>query len=186
MGLFGKKKEEKLDIPKPSAPFIPTGTPSTTTPRRPLSEELGLGAPKSSSPSPLPPLPADVSQNVHAVSKRVDALNEKISGMESDIPPMPESAPPLPPLPNSDQTSTAPTPPESAESRAKVFVRLDKYNEILRTVNNMEAKMNELQNALKRINEVKTAEQNIISSWSTLIEEARTRVEEVNSKLPKA
>ncbi len=48
----------------------------------------------------------------------------------------------------------------------------------------MESKINELQNALGQITSIKDSEQQIIGAWNNLINEARDRVAEVNSKLP--
>lgn len=171
MGLFGKKKEEPA-MPKPTAPFVPSQPPMGAT----LSEQLNINQDNQSAPTGLPPLPEDISANVVDVSKKVDAMTERVSSMESDLPPLPEDTTPT------EQPMSTQTTPQS--TGAKVFVRLDKYSDILRTINAMEAKINELQNALGKISTIKQSEQQIIESWNALINEAKDKVEEVNSKLP--
>jgi len=171
MGLFGKKKEEPA-MPKPTAPFVPSQPPMGAT----LSDQLNINQDNQSAPTGLPPLPEDISANVVDVSKKVDAMTERVSSMESDLPPLPEDTTPT------EQPMPTQTTPQS--TGAKVFVRLDKYSDILRTINAMEAKINELQNALGKISTIKQSEQQVIESWNALINEAKDKVEEVNSKLP--
>lgn len=171
MGLFGKKKEEPA-MPKPTAPFVPSQPPMGAT----LSDQLNINQDNQSAPTGLPPLPEDISANVVDVSKKVDAMTERVSSMESDLPPLPEDTT------LTEQPMPTQTTPQS--TGAKVFVRLDKYSDILRTINAMEAKINELQNALGKISTIKQSEQQIIESWNALINEAKDKVEEVNSKLP--
>ena len=171
MGLFGKKKEEPA-MPKPTAPFVPSQPAQGAS----LSDQLNINQDNQPAPAGLPPLPADISANVVDVSKKVDAMTERVSSMESDLPPLPEDTTPT------EQPMPTQAAPQS--TGAKVFVRLDKYSDILRTINTMEAKINELQNALGRISTIKQSEQQVIESWNALINEAKDKVEEVNSKLP--
>ena len=74
----------------------------------------------------------------------------------------------------------------SQNNDVSVFVRLDKYNEVIKTVNNMEHKINELRHTISRLNEVRNNEQKLIDSWNSLIQEAENRIREVTSKLPPA
>ncbi len=171
MGLFGKKKEEPA-MPKPTAPFVPSQPPMGAS----LSDQLNINQDNQSAPTGLPPLPEDISANVVDVSKKVDAMTERVSSMESDLPPLPEDTTPA--------EQPMPAQADSQSTGAKVFVRLDKYSDILRTINAMEAKINELQNALGKISTIKQSEQQVIESWNALINEAKDKVEEVNSKLP--
>ena len=159
-------------MPKPTAPFVPSQPAQGAS----LSDQLNINQNNQSAPAGLPPLPEDISANVVDVSRKVDAMSERVSSMESDLPPLPEDNAPAP------QTLPAQTTPQS--TGAKVFVRLDKYSDILKTINTMEAKINELQNALGKISTIKQSEQQVIESWNALIGEARDKVAEVNSKLP--
>jgi hypothetical protein len=184
MGLFSKKKEQPMSMmPKPTAPFIP----SQPSQRPSLKDQLGMNQDKSASWTPastlsagLPPIPEDISKDVGSVAKRVSAMSDKVSKLESELPPLPDENAPEQAQPEAASTQQ----PTASQSGAKVFVRLDKYSDILKTINNMESKINELQNALGKISSIKESEQEIISSWTSLINEARDRVAEVNSKLP--
>ena len=176
MGLFGKKKEQPpVAMPKPTAPFVPSQPSQGAS----LKDQLAMNQPK-----PVPPQAPTAPTG--DVAKRVSAMSDKVSKLEDELPPLPDENAPEQPQP------TTPTQPEAAPNQqptasqpgAKVFVRLDKYSDILKTINNMESKINELQNALGQITSIKDSEQQIIGAWNNLINEARDRVAEVNSKLP--
>ena len=202
MGLFGKKKEQPpVAMPKPTAPFVPSQPPQSAS----LKDQLGMNQDKSASwtrastaptgsaiqplppqaptaPTGLPPLPEDISKDVGDVAKRVSAMSDKVSKLEDELPPLPDENAPEQPQPATPvQPNEQPT---ASQPGAKVFVRLDKYSDILKTINKMESKINELQNALGQITSIKDSEQQIIGAWNNLINEARDRVAEVNSKLP--
>ncbi len=74
----------------------------------------------------------------------------------------------------------------SSKPGAKVFIRLDKYTEIINTINTMESKINELKNALTKINDLRNSEQQLVDSWNKLVDEAQAKVNDVSSKLPPA
>ena len=198
MGLFSKKKEQPPPaMPKPTAPFVPSQPAQGAS----LKDQLGMNQDKSASwtrastaptvsaiqppppqapaaPTGLPPLPEDISKDVGDVAKRVSAMSDKVSKLEGELPPLPDAN-------ESEQDQpTEQAKPAASQPGAKVFVRLDKYSEILTTINKMESKINELQNALGQITSIKDSEQQIIGDWNNLINEARDRVAEVNSKLP--
>jgi hypothetical protein len=184
MGLFSKKKEQPPPaMPKPTAPFVPSQPSQGSS----LKDQLGMNQDKSASwtrastaPTGLPPLPEDISKDVGDVAKRVSAMSDKVSKLEDELPPLPDASAPEQTQPEAAQ----PQQTTASQPGAKVFVRLDKYSDILKTINNMESKINELQNALGQITSIKDSEQQIIGAWNNLINEARDRVAEVNSKLP--
>lgn len=116
-----------------------------------------------------------------------------------------DNLPPLPPLPDEDQFSRpqqfsvpqqqampelpsfpAPRMPSSdrqTTERATVFVRVDKYKEIMQTVESMQRKVNELQDTLNKIASIKEKEAEIIHGWGAMLQETKSKVDEVNSKL---
>ncbi len=166
MGLFSKKKPAE-PVPRPNPPFMP----SQPSGDMPLKDRLNLN--KSMAPTELPLLPTDVSaepkpvqDNLGAVADKMDNINNRLSKMEN---PLPSSQPEASPRPG-----------------AKVFIRLDKYTEIINTINNMEAKINELKNAITKINDLRNAEQQLVDSWNKLVDEAQAKVNDVSSKLPPA
>lgn len=195
MKLFGKKKGEEtlprppVPLPRPGAPLPPPGPQAA---KRTLAQDIGLddfaelpplppiaaedAAPMPTS-RPLPPMPAELG----SAETRTSGLSLPAEeGPDlSELPPLPISRP-LPPMPKAAPAPAGPQP------RAPVFIRLDKYNEIISTVDQMEARINDLQGAIKKINEVKEKEKEIIDSWTGLINEAKERIDKVNEKLPEA
>lgn len=107
------------------------------------------------------------------------------------MPPLPAKKPILPPLP---KLPRIPRPSEEGPALAPVepmrrkpthvFVRLDKYNAILKAIGNMESKINELRNTITKINSIKEQEDKIVKSWEALLHEAKAKVEDVSKKLP--
>jgi len=123
---------------------------------------------------------------------------------KEELPPLPEKVPlpelpPLPPLPEESTTLEAPELPSAPEKisppppeeiptvpeRAKVFVRIDKYKEVMRLIDSMQHKVNELQKTLDKIAAIKTKEGEIIAGWNALLAEAKSRIEEIDRKLMK-
>ncbi len=166
MGLFSKKKPAE-PVPRPNPPFMP----SQPSGDMPLKDRLNLN--KSMTPTELPPLPADASPEPKPVKENLDAVADKMANIDNRISQMET------PLPT-QQPSASPTP------GAKVFIRLDKYTEIINTINNMESKINELKNAITKINDLRNAEQQLVDSWNKLVDEAQAKVNDVSSKLPPA
>ena len=166
MGLFSKKKPTE-PVPRPNPPFMP----SQPSGDMPLKDRLNLN--KSMASSDLPPLPADlgsenkpIQENLDTVSDKMENIDNRLSQMESSLP--------------------SPQPMASPKPGAKVFIRLDKYTEIINTINNMESKINELKNAINKINDLRNAEQQLVDSWNKLVDEAQAKVNDVSSKLPPA
>ena len=115
--------------------------------------------------------------------------------------------PPLPPeeneyeeMPAEQMTKPAPvrpsiqptqiTPSMASRSKAptraaKIFVRIDKYKDIVATIEAMNEKINNLQNTLNNISAIKTKEAEIISGWGALLADAKAKADEVSEKLLK-
>ncbi len=172
MGLFSKKTPAE-PVPRPNPPFMPSQSSSGDVP---LKDRLSLN--KSMPSTDLPPLPTDVTstpeltpipitKNLNTVSNKMDNINDRLNQIES-------------PLPSPQPIQSGPKP------GAKVFIRLDKYTEIISTINNMESKINELKNAIGKINDLRNAEQQLVDSWNKLVDEAQAKVNDVSSKLPPA
>lgn len=168
MGLFSKKKPEE-PVPRPNPPFMPNQPmPASSS----LKDQLNLDQVESA--PELPPLPVDVSvepeqinDNLNTVADKIDDMDGRLNQMEAPLP-----------APQSIQ--------EGPKPGAKVFIRLDKYTEIISTINNMESKINELKNAINKINDLRNAEQQLVDSWNRLVDEAQSKVNDVSSKLPPA
>lgn len=128
---------------------------------------------------PLPPLPE--------VTKTPKV---PVPEIEEEVAPAPIKLPTIPKvLPKVEKTRAIPFPEIEEEmprhEAAKVFVRIDKYKDVMHTIDNMQHKLHELQKTLDKISSIKTREAEIISGWNALLAEAKTKVDEVNSKLIK-
>ncbi|MEM2874380.1 MAG: hypothetical protein QW063_02985 [Candidatus Nanoarchaeia archaeon] len=125
-----------------------------------------------------------------------------------------EEIPPLPPLPGEEELSEIAPPPlpreprkllkpaapsvmpepsipmreiaaPRAEEKATVFVRIDKYKDIMRTVQEMEAKIVELQATLEKISSIKAREAEIIDGWNAMLQDAKSKLDNISTKLTK-
>ncbi|MEM4713943.1 MAG: hypothetical protein QXQ79_00145 [Candidatus Nanoarchaeia archaeon] len=117
---------------------------------------------------PLPPLPGEE-----------ESVTEKISAPlipEVSMKPSPVSAP-APAIPS----TFAP----AVEEKATVFIRLDKYKETMRNIQEIETKLTELKETLDRIASIKNKEAEIIDGWAAMLAEAKTKLDEVSAKLIK-
>ncbi len=109
---------------------------------------------------------------------------------EEELPPMPESEempaprrmrPAGPAIP---ETSWQPV-PTIERPIATVFVKLDKYKDIMRTVSEIDDKLAELKGTLDRIAAIKTREGEIIDGWAAMLNDAKSSIDNVHSKLTK-
>ncbi|MBI2041183.1 MAG: hypothetical protein HYT16_03720 [DPANN group archaeon] len=117
---------------------------------------------------PLPPLPEE--------------------GMEQQEFPMDEEA--MPPLPQSQSPATMPLPmmprfqkPMGIPETATVFVKIDKYKEIMHMVDSMNTKLEDLRHNLDKISAIKQRESEIIQGWNALLSESKAKIDELNRKL---
>ncbi len=129
-----------------------------------------------------------------------------------ELPPLPEAEgeelPPLPPLPGEEELPPMPEPEEMPARRmrpagpaipetswqstpaierpvATVFVKLDKYRDIMRTVSEIDDKLAELKGTLDRIAAIKSREGEIIDGWAAMLNDAKASIDNVHSKLTK-
>lgn len=114
---------------------------------------------------------------------------------EEELPPLPEvpelpplePLPALPPLPEIPREAAPPYPPAEFEAPlAKVtpiFIRIDKYRELLKTIKQIQDNLGKLKTALDRIERIKARETEIVRSWDTLMAETNTKMEEISAGL---
>jgi hypothetical protein len=178
MGFFKRKKEEEIsdeefedielpplptDLPKmPATPQIP--------PIRGLSDFSEMDAhpfpPSHQAPrmqGPLPVGPLNVPKM--PVMNRPRMVPEEIQPNMVSKKPVEQRYTPMP------------------DKRAQVFVRIDKYRQAIKTIENMQRKMAELQDTLKKISVIKNKEAEIIEGWAALLMEAKDKIDDVNTKL---
>jgi len=121
---------------------------------------------------PLPPLPGEEEYGAPPEYEAPPAWPKAPRGLAA-----PE-APPLPEMP----TQVAPQVRMGAEC---VFVRIDKYRDVMKKIDDMQDKLAELQSTLNRISAIKGKEAEIIDGWNAMLQEAKSKIDDVNSKLSK-
>ncbi|MEK6923135.1 MAG: hypothetical protein AABW84_00355 [Nanoarchaeota archaeon] len=127
----------------------------------------------------------------------MELFKRKIAESEDKFP----SLPPLPALPDSDDAELSPFPkmartkpiiikqvkPQTKQispaEKTTVFIKIKKYKDIVRTIDDMQTKIDELKNTLDKISQIKTKEAEIIEGWNALLQEAQEKVADVESKL---
>ncbi len=66
---------------------------------------------------------------------------------------------------------------------AKIFVKINKYRNVLDGVGNIKNKLDEAKNILNEITELKRKEDEEISSWNAKIAEVVEKVEKIDNEL---
>lgn len=120
---------------------------------------------------PLPPVPG---------VPEVPALGDEPAPPPMRVSKMPRGIPKIRPA---ELLTPVISQEEMEPAKAKVFVRIDKYKDIMNTIDNMQHKINELQKTLNKISSIKTREAEIIAGWNALLSEAKNKVDEVSGKL---
>jgi len=69
------------------------------------------------------------------------------------------------------------------KEKTTVFIRVKKYKDIVKTIDDMQIKIEELKNSLDKISQIKAKEIEIVKGWSALLQEAQEKAAEVESKL---
>ncbi len=68
------------------------------------------------------------------------------------------------------------------EARA-LFIKIDKFKEILVSMELMESKASELEDIIRKLREVKTKEEQLMTSWQQEIEELKTKIASIERAL---
>jgi len=66
---------------------------------------------------------------------------------------------------------------------AKVFVKINKYRNVLDSVSNIKNKLNEAKDILSQVTELKRKEDEELSTWNAKIAEVEEKVEKINNEL---
>jgi len=115
---------------------------------------------------PLPPLPEEMEA-------------PELPELEEELPMVrPMRMAPMP----REEVVCPPCPPSRSEL-VKVFVRIDKYKEVMKEIESMQHKVSELQKTLNKISSIKEREAEIITGWNALLAEAKAKIDEVDHKL---
>tara|TARA_B100000029_G_scaffold468576_1_gene505679 strand:+ start:621 stop:1163 length:543 start_codon:yes stop_codon:yes gene_type:complete len=178
MGLFSKKKEQK-PVPRPLPPFMNNSNQDNSNQ---LKDQLTSNQSNlSMEPTTLPKLPElnennNIQESVPGNMPSMDNINTSLENANQKMTEINDRM-------NNMNTMS---PQNNNQNDVSVFIRVDKYNEVIKTVNNMEHKINELRHTISKLTEIRNNEQKLIDSWNSLIQEAENRIQEVTSKLPPA
>ncbi|MBI4096071.1 MAG: hypothetical protein HY438_04375 [DPANN group archaeon] len=121
---------------------------------------------------PLPPLPED-----EGMEQQGFPMDEEESQGMPPLPPM--QAPPAMPPPQMPRFQK----PMGIPETATVFVKIDKYKEIMQMVDSMNTKLEDLRHNLDKISAIKQRESEIIQGWNAMLSESKTKIDELNRKL---
>jgi len=119
----------------------------------------------------LPPLPPLPDEEQFPMPQPVQMQRQAYPSLP-DLPPLPM----LSPIRGPEKSSVT-------SDKATVFVRVDKYREIMQTIESMQRKVDELQATLDKIASIKEKEAEIIHGWGAMLTEAKNKIDEVNGKL---
>ncbi len=124
---------------------------------------------------PLPPLPEE-----EGMEQQEFSMNEEENISPAGLPPFP---PPIQ-APATMPPRLMPLPrPAGITETATVFVKIDKYKEIMQMVDSMNTKLEDLRHNLDKISAIKQRESEIIQGWNALLSESKAKIDELNRKL---
>lgn len=63
---------------------------------------------------------------------------------------------------------------------AQVFVRIDEYKDVLRTIGLIKAKLNDTKNTLQKVKESKAQEDAELENWGTKLDEIENKIEGID------
>ena len=117
---------------------------------------------------PLPPLPPSMDDDFESLPDldESDELDEF-----SDIDTLPK------------ETAKEHFMPMQSSAPAKVFVKIDKYEDMLDTIDEIKEKVAELEETINKVSEIKSKETDILEGWKALLLDTKRRIEEVNTAL---
>lgn len=199
MGLFGKRKKEKIEVREGELPDL-TDLPSLPElPPLPEEREAGL--------SQLPTLPADtrgidneivkaaVSDDLRSESL-VKPRTREISGREMDIRSImdrrtrelptklrEETAEAVPPRPGFVIPSFVPQRAVEERVQGPIFVQIDKFEGALSSFTDIKRKIGEIGDLLKDIREVRQREEQELSDWEREIESIKARIDTIDNQI---
>jgi hypothetical protein len=109
-----------------------------------------------------------------------------IKTMEMDSPPMSS-----PPAQARQQSFTLDEPPERSyvaprkplQKSQEIFVKLDKFNTSYRAITTIAKKVEEMDNALRKIREIKLREEQELAAWEKELSSLKSRLQEISDTL---
>lgn len=191
MGLFGRKKKEIDEFPLltddlPPLPALPKER--QELPERRMEPEF---------PEHKPFIPAPMKDRLSEINmdKRMPSL------------PMQQRKLPLPNIDNQERAIAKPmnisTPKQNEitnipaeknvsfkgiveEKRANVFVKLEKYNEILNNLETLDDRVKELEKIISRVQDYRSKEKDIMMKWNEILISTKDEIARITKSLPSA
>lgn len=74
---------------------------------------------------------------------------------------------------------------EMPKIRRALFIKIDKFKEILSSVDEIEKKIQEISNVIKKLKEIRNKEDTEMARWESEINEIKTRLEAIEKNLSK-
>ncbi|MBW2974506.1 hypothetical protein KY366_02205 [Candidatus Woesearchaeota archaeon] len=68
-------------------------------------------------------------------------------------------------------------------AEAQVFVKIDDYKDVLRTVGLIKSKLNDARNTLQKVKELKNKEDSELDMWSSKLSEVESKIEGIDNML---
>lgn len=187
MGLFSKKKEESVNLPRlPEVPSLPM--------QFPTHEEMDF---EKEEKHELPTFPS----NSFADRFSQSTIKNAVEGDdEPEMPPLPKTPIPKPQIKRQEPKEIKiPEPPkttitqsfemkddeEKHEEKRKepVFIRVDKFEEALKVFDKTKDRISEIEVLLKETKELKQKEEEELSLWEKEIQEVKTQIEKVDKDI---
>ena len=68
-------------------------------------------------------------------------------------------------------------------SKSRVFIKVEKYEEILSKMDDIKEKIDEMEEKIKKINDLRSEEQKDIELWNNKIKEIKDRLDRIDKGL---
>ena len=127
---------------------------------------------------PLPPLPGEDEFGSS------EPMQKPVRMKPMEFQPRPETERLMPEFMMPTMSQTHSLSPQIAQG-ATVFVRIDKYKDVMSMVASMQEKLEELKSTLNAIAAIKSKESEIIDGWNAMLQQTKAKVDEVGAKLAK-
>ncbi len=185
MGLFRKKKKELDDLPLLTDDLPPL----PALPKESKKEDF---------PENRPFIPATPKSNFLDKGNfpKLESQNKAPKGPKPmpletrhEVPPQPEIPPQKKNMLGMEKETRKPNISFTGKvegKKANIFVKLDKYNEIMETLEDLEGKTHDLEKIIRKLEETKDKEKDLIFKWNELLIETKKQIEKVNKNLPSA
>ncbi|HZX44500.1 MAG TPA: hypothetical protein VFF28_02340 [Candidatus Nanoarchaeia archaeon] len=68
-------------------------------------------------------------------------------------------------------------------AEAQVFVKIDEYKDVLRTIGLIKSRINDAKNTLQKVKELKSQEDSELESWDGKLKEIESKIDRIDQTL---